>query len=152
MSPPKGKHCSRVPAVHAEDREFLSGAKEDGFALKHFDSDEECGGGIKTSGEKDESYESPMVGAGDKFFAEQAHVENGNDGEFRSELNARQHGCNGRDDNDESHGSEIALGFFVGFGKERDGHKHGGEENGNGQGHYEDGEDRAKTDVELDEG
>src|SRR5712692_11663978 len=117
MIPPKGKHCSRVAAMHAGDRGFFSGTKEDGFALKHLDSNEEFGGGINTSREKDEDYEGPMVGTGDKFLAEQANVENGNDGEFRSELNAGQHGRNGRDDHDESHGSEIALGFFVGFGK-----------------------------------
>jgi len=83
----------------------------------------------------------PVIGTGDKFFAEKAGAENGDERQLGSKLNAREHGGDGGDDDYEGHGREVALGLFVGFGEESDGHEHGGEKNGNGESHEKDRDD-----------
>src|ERR1700682_2984277 len=114
------------------------GAEEDGFALEHFDGEEEGGGGVDAGGGKDDGDEVPVIGAGDEFLAKQADVQDRDEGELWGELDPGEHGGDGRYDNDKRHGREIALGLFVGLGEERDGHKGSGEKDGNGEGHEED--------------
>ena len=63
------------------EREEL-GAEEDGFALEHFYGDEEGGGGVDAGGREDDGDEVPVIGAGDQFFAEQADVKDGNQGQL----------------------------------------------------------------------
>jgi hypothetical protein len=41
------------------------GAEEDGFALEHFDGEEEGGGGVDAGGGEDDGDVVPVVGAGD---------------------------------------------------------------------------------------
>jgi hypothetical protein len=41
------------------------GTEEDGFALEHFDGEEESGGGVDAGGTKDHSDYVPMISAGD---------------------------------------------------------------------------------------
>jgi hypothetical protein len=40
-------------------------AEEDGFALEHFDGEEEGDGGVDTVGCKNDDNQIPMIGAGD---------------------------------------------------------------------------------------
>jgi hypothetical protein len=46
------------------------GAEEDGFALEGFDGDEDGGGGVDAGGGEDYGDGTPVVGAGDDFFAD----------------------------------------------------------------------------------
>src|SRR6266404_2574176 len=125
-----------------------SGAEEDRFALEHFDGEEEGGGGVDAGGKENDGNEIPVVGAGDEFFAEKADVEDRDKRKFGSKLNAGKHGGDGRDDDDKGHRREIALGLFVGLGEESDGHQGGGEQNGDGKSHEEDGDDRFGSELE----
>src|SRR5437588_666815 len=104
------------------------GAEEDGLALEGFEGEEEGDGGVDGGGGEDESDGAPVVGAGDDFLADEAGVEDGDERELGRELDTGHDGSDGRDDDDEGQGSEIALGLFVGFGEERDGHEQRGEE------------------------
>lgn len=45
------------------------GPEEDGFALEHFDGEEEGDGGVDAGGRKDDGYVIPVVGADDQFLA-----------------------------------------------------------------------------------
>ena len=94
-----------------------SGAEEDVFALEHFYGEEERDGGINAGGEKNQGDEVPVVGAGDEFLAEQAGVENGNQGELGGELDPGKHGGDGGNDDQEGQRRNIALRFLVAFGK-----------------------------------
>src|SRR5205807_6685914 len=115
-----------------------SGAEEDGFALEHLDGEEQGYGGIHAGGNKDDGDEIPVVSAGDKFFAEEAHVKNGDERELGSKLDAGEHGGDRRDNDDESQRRQIALRFLVGFGEQSNGHQGGGKEYGERQSHDKD--------------
>src|SRR5208282_312866 len=52
-------------------------AEEDGFALEGFDGDEDGDGRVDAGGGEDRRDGTPMVGAGDDFFADEAGVEDG---------------------------------------------------------------------------
>ena len=97
------------------------GAEEDGFALEHFDGEEERGGGVHAGREENEGNGVPVVGACDDVFAHQAGVEDRNQSELGREFDPGHEGSNGGNDNYKGHGSEVALGFFVALGEERDG-------------------------------
>ncbi len=86
-----------------------------------------------------------MIGASDQLFAEKAYVEDRDEGELGSELDPGKHSGNRRDDNDKCHRCEIALGLFVSFGEERDGHQGSGEKDGDGKSHEEDGDHRFRA-------
>src|SRR6266404_3123615 len=125
-----------------------SGAEEDGFALEHFDGEEEGGGGVDAGGKENDGDEIPVVSAGDELFAEKADVEDGDERKFGSELRTGKHGRKSGNDNYKRHRREIALGFLVSFGEEGDGHQNGGEKKGNGEGHEENGDDRLGFELE----
>src|SRR5580700_8388130 len=126
-----------------------SGAEEDGFALESSDGDEDGYSGVDAGGGKDRRDRTPVVGACDDFLADKAGVEDGNEGELGVEFDAREDAGNGGDDDDKRHGCEIALGFFVGFGEEGDGHQDSGEEDGERQSHQEDGDDRGEAEIHM---
>src|SRR5256885_3854055 len=107
-------------AYVAHDPGGLSGAEEDGFALEGFDGEEERYGGVDAGGEEDEGDGIPVVGAGHDFLADQTGVENGDEGELGGELHTGHHRGDRRNDRDKGNGREIALGFFVSFGKKRE--------------------------------
>ena len=73
-------------------------AEEDGFALEHFDGEEERSGRVNARGEENEGDVIPMIGASNELLAEKAGTEDRNEGEFGSELDTRKHGGDGRDD------------------------------------------------------
>src|SRR5712664_510607 len=125
------------------------GAEEDGFALEHFDGEEEGGRGVDAGRAEDDGDEVPVVSTGDEILAEQTDIENGNERKFGSEFNARQHGGDRRDDHDEHERCDVALGFFMAFGKQRDGKERGGKHYGEWQRHEENGKNCADADVEL---
>src|SRR5579859_1088305 len=124
-----------------------SGAEEDGFALEHFDGDEESDGCVYAIGSEDQCDQIPMIRACHEFLTQKAGSENGNERKFGGELDAGKHGGDGGNDDNESHGSEIALGFLVGFGEESDGHEDRGEKNGDRKSHEEDGDDGLGAEV-----
>lgn len=64
-----GGWCAKAPG---------SGAEENGFALENFDGDKDGYGGVDAGGGEDRRNRTPMIGAGDDFFADQAGVEDGN--------------------------------------------------------------------------
>ncbi len=74
------------------------GAEEDGFALEHFDGEEERSGRVNARGEENEGDVIPMIGASNELLAEKAGTEDRNEGKFGSELDTRKHGGDGRDD------------------------------------------------------
>lgn len=115
------------------------GAEKDGLALEHFDGDEEGESGVNAVGGKDQGDKIPVICARDEFFAQEACAENGNEGKLGSELDAGKHGGDGGNDDDKCHRGEIALGFFVSFGEESDGHEDRGKKDGNGKSHKKDG-------------
>src|SRR5277367_4317439 len=124
-------------------------AEEDGFALEHFYGDEEGGGGVDAGGGEDDDDVVPVVGAGDQFFAEEADVENGNEGELCVEIDAGKHGGY-RGDNYQKHKwRDVALRLLIGFGEQRDGDERGREEHGDGQGHQKHRGDGDGAKVEL---
>ena len=131
---------------------IVLGAEEDGFALEHFDGQEERDGGVNASRREDDGDKVPMISAGDELLAEKTDVEDGDEGELRSELDAGQHRSDGRNDDDESHGGDVGLRFFVGLGKESDGHQGGGKEHRNGQGHEENRKNRLEAGVKNEVG
>src|SRR5713226_3173216 len=124
------------------------GAEENGFALEHFDGEEESDGGVDAGGEENEGDKIPVIGAGDEFFAEQAHVDNRDEGQFGSEFDARDNARNGGDDDDHAHGGQVALRFFITLGEKRDGHEHGGEKDCDGQSQYENRKDRPRVNAQ----
>ena len=70
-----GTACRAPTSVRVRLREL--GAEEDGFALEGFDGDEDGSGGVDAGGGEDDGDGSPVVGAGDNFFTDEAGVENG---------------------------------------------------------------------------
>ena len=56
------------------------GAEEDGFALEHFDGDEECRGGVDTGGREDDGDVVPVISADDQLLAEETDIEDGDEG------------------------------------------------------------------------
>src|SRR5579859_861950 len=126
--------------------------KEDGFALECFDGEEQRDGGIDAGRYKNQDNGIPVVGAGHDLLANQASVEDGNEGELRSEIDAGEQGRDGGNDHQEGHGCEIALRFFVALGKERDGHQHGGKEYGQRKSHQKDRCYRLGTELQQQRG
>src|SRR5712664_3423067 len=62
------------------------GAEEDGFALEGFEGQEEGESGVDAGGGEDDGDGIPVISAGDDLLADQAGVENGNEGELGGEL------------------------------------------------------------------
>src|SRR5258708_37586539 len=102
-----------------QTKERRSGAEEDGFALEHFDGEEEGDGGVNASGEEDENDGVPVIGSGDELLAKKADIQDGDEGELGSELDAGEHGGDGGGDNDKNHRREKALGVFLRFEEDR---------------------------------
>src|SRR5260370_36676961 len=89
------------------------GAEENGFALEHFDGEEEGDGGVDAGGKENEGDEIPVIGAGEEFFAEQAHIDNRDEGQFGGEFDARENDRNSGENEDSRHQVQEALRFFI---------------------------------------
>jgi len=108
------------------------GAEEDGLTLEHFDGNEESDGGVGAGRDEDDGDGTPMIGAGNDLLADEAGAQDRDEGELRIELDAGHERGHGRNDDEEGHGSDIALGFFVALGKEGDSEEQGREQDGEG--------------------
>src|SRR5260370_38944600 len=110
--------------------------------------EEEGDGGVDAGGKENEGDEIPVIGAGDEFFAEQAHIDNRDEGQFGSEFDAREDGRNSGDDDDHRHGGQVALRFFITLSEKRDGNEHIGENDLDSQSQYENAKDRTRPNVQ----
>src|SRR5258708_39655646 len=95
-----------------QTKERRSGAEEDGFALEHFDGEEEGDGGVNASGEEDENDGVPVIGSSDELLAKKADIQDGDEGELGSELDAVGHGGDGGGEYDERTWGGKSRGVF----------------------------------------
>jgi len=126
-----------------------SGAKQDVLSLKHFHGKKNCRKSIETRGSENQDDGVPVVCPGNDFLTDQAGVEHRDEREFRSKFDARHDRRDSWNHDKERQRGEVALRFFVRFGKQSDSHQDSGKQNRQRKGHTEDRDHGSKTQIQI---